>query len=148
MPSASGYLLDTNILLYLLRRKEQGEQIDQRFGLRSIIANCIISVVTVGEMESLARKFTWGPDKIADLKTLLDAVPWVDINDSAIIDAYGRIDHFSESSGRPMGKNDVWIAATAHVTQITLLTTDNDFDHLQGQFLNRIWIDPNFKNPT
>jgi tRNA(fMet)-specific endonuclease VapC len=142
MPSASGYLLDTNILLHLLRGKELGQRIDQQYGLRSTIANCIISVVTVGEMESLARKFKWGQDKTAELKKLVDAVPWVDINDAALIAAYGTIDDFSDTSGRPMGKNDVWIAATAHVTQITLLTADKDFDHLQGKFLNRIWIDP------
>ena len=68
MPSASGYLLDTNILLHLLRGKELGQSIDQRFSLRSTIANCIIPVVTVGEMESLARKFKWGQDKITELK--------------------------------------------------------------------------------
>ena len=33
-----------------------------------------------------------------------------------------------------MGKNDVWIAATAHVNGAILLTTDNDFDHLTPLF--------------
>jgi len=41
-----------------------------------------------------------------------------------------------------MGKNDLWIAATAHVTGATLLTTDKDFDHLDPQFLVRVWINP------
>jgi len=40
-----------------------------------------------------------------------------------------------------MGKNDLWIAATAHVTGATLLTADADFDHLNGAFLNRVLID-------
>jgi tRNA(fMet)-specific endonuclease VapC len=141
MAPASGYLLDTNILLHLLRGKELGQFIDQQFALRNSLANCIISVVTVGEMQSLARKFAWGQGKISELEKLLEALPWVDINDPFVIDAYGRIDQFSDTKGRPMGKNDAWIAATAHVTKITLLTTDKDFDHLQGTFLNRIWID-------
>jgi len=34
-----------------------------------------------------------------------------------------------------MGKNDLWIAATASVLEATLLTTDFDFDHLKGVFL-------------
>lgn len=29
-----------------------------------------------------------------------------------------------------MDKNDVWIAAIAKLSQMTLLTTDADFDHL------------------
>jgi predicted nucleic acid-binding protein len=36
-----------------------------------------------------------------------------------------------------MGKNDIWIAATVNVTGATLLTTDQDFDHLDGVFLAR-----------
>lgn len=33
-----------------------------------------------------------------------------------------------------MGKNDLWIAATAHVTQSILITTDLDFNHLHKTF--------------
>ena len=41
-----------------------------------------------------------------------------------------------------MGKNDLWIAATAFVTKATLLTTDKDFDHMHPAFLQRDWINP------
>ena len=41
-----------------------------------------------------------------------------------------------------MGKNDLWIAATAKATGATLLTTDKDFDHLYPGQINRIYIDP------
>lgn len=34
-----------------------------------------------------------------------------------------------------MGKNDLWIAATAYALEADLLTTDDDFDHL-----NHNWI--------
>ena len=47
-----------------------------------------------------------------------------------------------QEGAQPLGKNDLWIAATAHVTGATLLTTDKDFDHLAGQFLKREWVDP------
>ena len=40
-----------------------------------------------------------------------------------------------------MGKNDLWIAATASVLKANLLVIDHDFDHLDGVFLNRIYID-------
>jgi predicted nucleic acid-binding protein len=46
-----------------------------------------------------------------------------------------------------MGKNDVWIAATASVLEGTLITTDTDFDHLQGEFLDRIYVDPEADAP-
>ncbi len=41
-----------------------------------------------------------------------------------------------------LGKNDLWIAATAQVTGAAILTTDRDFDPLHGLFLQRDWIDP------
>lgn len=35
-----------------------------------------------------------------------------------------------------MGKNDLWIAATGALLGLTLITTDTDFNHLQGVFLD------------
>ena len=35
-----------------------------------------------------------------------------------------------------MGKNDIWIAATASVFKLTLVTTDKDFDHLKDKYLD------------
>jgi predicted nucleic acid-binding protein len=41
-------------------------------------------------------------------------------------------------SARNMGKNDIWIAATAAISYSTLITTDNDFEHLENVFINLI----------
>jgi tRNA(fMet)-specific endonuclease VapC len=35
-----------------------------------------------------------------------------------------------------MGKNDLWIAATASLLNLKLVTTDRDFDHLETSFLS------------
>jgi len=40
-----------------------------------------------------------------------------------------------------MGKNDVWIAATASILDITLITTDKDFNHLDKEYLDLKLID-------
>lgn len=64
-----------------------------------------------------------------------------------IVYAYAQIDAYSQNklvnhplpkglSARNMGKNDIWLAATAHVTDCIFVTTDHDFDHLQGVYLN------------
>jgi len=34
-----------------------------------------------------------------------------------------------------MGKNDRWIAATASVPDMDLLTSDKDFEHLDGAYI-------------
>lgn len=46
-------------------------------------------------------------------------------------------------TARNMGKNDLWIAATASVTHATLLTTDQDFRHLHKKYLQVAEIDQN-----
>lgn len=76
----------------------------------------------------------------------------VDINNEQIIRRYAEIDAYSqckdptkpnppEMSPRNMGKNDIWISATASVLNATLLTTDHDFDHLHKVFLTVAYID-------
>jgi tRNA(fMet)-specific endonuclease VapC len=35
-----------------------------------------------------------------------------------------------------MGKNDLWIASLAAVLGLQLVTTDGDFDHLNGVFFD------------
>ncbi len=40
-----------------------------------------------------------------------------------------------------MGKNDLWIAATCSTLGTTLITTDQDFNHLDKTFLNLQRVD-------
>ena len=142
MSARGGYLLDTNIMLALMRANPLGQLIETTNGLRASLNRSLISVVTVGEMLSLARQFGWGKTKTTHLEALLNQLVWIDINNHLILDAYGELDHESRKVGRPMGGNDVWIAATARVSGATLLSTDRDFDHLHGIWIDRIWIDP------
>jgi|SRR5579883_2163666 len=140
-------LLDTNILVHLIRGKAVGLAIAANFGLKAGLNRCVISVVTVGEMYALSRKWGWGAQKVIDLQKLLGQVVWVDINHPDILDAYGELEDVNSKAGRTMGKNDVWIAATAKVSGATLLTTDGDFDHLNPAHLTRIRVDEKTGNP-
>jgi predicted nucleic acid-binding protein len=145
---SAGFLLDTNIIVALIRANPLGKSIDQQYDLRASLNRSMVCVVTVGEMLSLAHKFEWGTKKTEELRGLLGEIVWLDINHPEILDAYGEIDYATSAAGMPMGKNDVWVAAVAKVSGATLLTTDRDFDQLQGTFIDRIWIDPGgSKNP-
>ena len=139
--TTTGYLLDTNILVHLIRWKAVGRAIEINFGLLQTLHRSVISVVTVGEMYSLVRKWASGITKIGQLTRLLDELVWIDINRTDILQTYGELDDLSNRTGRPMGKNDVWLAATARVSGMKLLTTDGDFDHLNRSYLTRIRID-------
>ena len=123
-------VLDTNILVHLLRGKQAGQVIERLYEVSRRTPRAIISVVTKGELKALAYKFEWGPDKHQRLDAMLAGLPAVDISHGAIIDSYAKIDHGSVALGVKMGKNDLWIAATTLVVGGVLLTTDVDFNHL------------------
>ena len=123
-------VLDTNILLHLLRGKKAGQVIDHDYQVSGRNPRAIISVVTKGELKALAYKFEWGPEQHARLDEMLASLPSADISHSAIIDAYAAIDFASMALGVTTGKNDLWIAATTLVVKGVLLTTDTDFNHL------------------
>lgn len=123
-------VLDTNILLHLLRGRQAGQAIERLYGVSQRTPRAIISVVVKGELKALAYKFEWGPDNHTRLDAMLAGLPAADISHSAIISSYAEIDHGSMVLGVKMGKNDLWIAATTLVVDGVLLTTDADFDHL------------------
>jgi len=142
----SGFLLDTNVLVALIRGNPLGKRIDSQYDLSANLNRSMISVVTVGELYSLGRKFGWKEKKLETLASLLAEIVWIDIHHQEVFEAYAEIDCYLEQTvkpAQPIGHNDFWIAATARAAGATLLTTDRDFDPLQGQLIDRIWIDPN-----
>ncbi len=142
-------LLDTNILVRLIRDDSVGQRIQADFGLRERSERPLISIITVGEIYALARKLGWGAAKRDQLASLVRHFPVVQLKQQ-IADKYAEIDYFCEKvsmPARPMGQNDMWIAATASETEASLLTTDSDFDHLNGRFLTVISLDPKSAAP-
>jgi len=129
------FVLDTNIVLAYIRQSTQYLNAERRLSLTADDVQLIVSVVTIGEIHVLATRNNWGEKKTAQLDTFIkQALFVVDVSSGApeLLDAYVEIDCFS--NGRSMGKNDLWIAATAKVTESTLVTTDGDFDHLGGVY--------------
>lgn len=140
MPPPDLFLLDTNVLIHLIRGDELGAKIDGQYGLRSAFRRSIICVVTVGELYAFAARRNWGPKKQAQLEDILDELVVQDLNHPGVLRAYGEIDLACKK--HPIGQNDMWIAAVCRAAKATLLTTDKDFDHLHPSELRRIWIDP------
>jgi tRNA(fMet)-specific endonuclease VapC len=135
-------LLDTNIILHLVRRSALAELILKRYQFRENGEQPLISVVTVGEVYSLAYRWKWGERKLSTLSDLLDEAMIIPLEYAGLTEAYARIDAHCRNAGRPIGENDCWIAATAAVTGAILITTDSDFNAVHPLFLNREWIDP------
>ena len=139
-------LLDTNILVHLVRENRTGRSIDSRFLLRKREEKSLVSIVTVGEALAISRRLAWGPAKIAALQALFQGLVIVNIS-NAILEHYAQIDVILRRAGRPVQQNDMWIAATAAASGAHLLTTDRDFDPLYPAYLDRTWIDPQQPDP-
>jgi len=142
------FVLDTNILLHLVRGKQTAQTINAY--LDSLTEpHYIISVVSMAEAESVVRQVgNWSEKKIQRLRQLFQQFTIMDIQagNEELLAGYVHIDAFSQGkvpapngkmlqhSARNMGKNDLWIAATTHALQATLITTDADFEHLNQIF--------------
>ena len=137
------FLLDTNVLVALIRGKALGAWIDAQYQLRAAAERPVVCVVTVGEIRSLARQFKWGEDKRKALNKIVEELVIVDIHSEDMLAAYEEIDSDGVLAGQKIGKNDIWIAAASRVTQRSLLTTDTDFlkDHLK-KHIKVIYVDP------
>lgn len=140
------FVLDTNVLVHFIRSDDHIRQIDRQFSLFSTDNAAFISIVSVGEIRSLAFQFGWGESKISRMNHFLHALRPFPIENEEIAAAYADLDAFSQGvhprfpapvgmTSRNMGKNDLWIAATTLLFNATLLTTDHDFEHLTPQFL-------------
>ena len=142
--AATAYLLDTNIVIYLLRGKEVGETIDAAYGFRAGRTTAIVSVVTVGELRAFAMLAGWGEKKQESLRKLLEQIVQLSISREGILDAYARVEYYTQrelSPAKKMAKNDLWIAATALAAKLPILTADGDFDNVRGMGIEVVALD-------
>jgi tRNA(fMet)-specific endonuclease VapC len=143
MPDASTpLLLDTPILLHLVRRDALAEWALGYYRFLEQASQPLVSVVSVGEIYAISLRLGWGHAKRQQLERILDQALTVPLDYPRLVEAYARIDTHCRRMGTPLGENDTWIAATAHATGARLLTTDRDFNHVAPTFLSLDWIDP------
>ncbi|MEM9887212.1 MAG: type II toxin-antitoxin system VapC family toxin [Bacteroidota bacterium] len=145
------YLLDTNIIITYSRKNALAERIEKQYALLSGEHVLYVSVVSLGEIDAYIKKFRIGKRKQHIIQRTLELTYQIDIGYQEIISKYGDIDAFSQAktklpgyhfTARNMGKNDLWIAATASHYDLTLLTTDQDFNHLDQAFLDLEYVQP------
>ena len=100
----------------------------------------VLPVVVVGELKSFALNNKWQTARNTLVQHIMESYPIADVGPH-LTDQYMRLDAYSRGNlpGQPlprgmsahtMGKNDLWIAATALDLDMPLYTADNDFNHL------------------
>jgi len=143
--NATLYLLDTSILLALVRGGLLADYIRATFKLEELVARPLASIVSHGELRAIADRRAWSAGKRKTLVDLLEAHVTLDLGDEAIVQSYVEADAVSRrlaGGARTIGDNDQWIAATAKAADAVLLTADKDFLHFSPAFCRVHYVDP------
>lgn len=148
------YLLDTSVLVEIITDSPCSRWAEKEFNLSSEETPTLTSIVSSGEVLKLAKHRGWGQKKLDRMDKCLEGYLPINIDSSHIIDAYATIGAWSERArivapdwpplpypAVRMGKNDLWIAATAHALNLTVLSTDRGFEFLDKKWIDYIYID-------
>ena len=96
------------------------------------IRDCGISVVVLGELEWGVRRSTRVRENHASLQNWLAAVQVVQMDDEAAR-RYGQLRADLGAIGRPIGPNDLWVAAHALALDLPLITNNlSEFERVPG----------------
>lgn len=142
-------LLDTNVVYHL--SKDPALKPLREF-INPNNQKIFISIISIGELKAIALQNNWGYRRQNIVKAILEESIVVEINEN-LADTYAQIDAYSQrrnpafsnysfDTPRNMGKNDLWLAATAALLGLKLVTTDGDFNHLHNEFLEVQLIKP------
>ena len=126
------YLLDTNIVSYLLRG--QCQDLKQRI-LNTAHDQVCISVITAGELAYGFKKAKPSRRLVsmqAKLNTFLQAILTRPLP-AGVAEQYGKIRSALEKKGTPIGGNDLWLAAHALEEDLVLVTNNiREFERVAG----------------
>lgn len=123
------YLLDTHICIYIQREKP--EEVSAHFEQLQP-GDAAISVITWGELLYGAEKSRQHKRTMELLEEFRSFVPVLPMPESAG-STYGAIRASLESKGRPIGNNDLWIAAHAKEENLTVVTNnEREFQRVPG----------------
>jgi tRNA(fMet)-specific endonuclease VapC len=116
-PPPARRLVDTDVLSYIVRSDTRAEP------YRTYLAGKEIGVrfQTVAELRRWGRTHLWGPSRWQQLQQVLARIT-VFLVDDALIDAWAYITATRERQGRPIATGDAWIAATAWLQGLPLVT--------------------------
>lgn len=113
------FLLDTNICIaYKKRKPGVPERIDALPA-----GQAVMSVVTWGELVLGAEKSQRRAESFAILTRVREMIPVLGLDETAG-EHYGAIRGELEMQGRPIGPNDMWIAAHARAMDLRLVTNN------------------------
>lgn len=125
------YLLDTNILIYLIR--SQSAQVAQRVDALRPEDRLCMSFITWAELLKGAERSTRKPEVLLRLEALARQVSVMYPSGPSICRHYAEQFTRLKNAGTPIGANDLWIACHALAEEATLVTHNSrEFCRVSG----------------
>jgi tRNA(fMet)-specific endonuclease VapC len=129
------YLLDTNIVIYVIKRRP----VEVLGVFNENAGRMAISAITLSELYHGAEKSATVAQNLAvveEFSSLLEVLPYT----PKASQHYGAIRSELEKAGRPIGVNDLHIAAHARSEGLTLVTNNlAEFERVPG-LLTENWV--------
>ena len=129
------YLLDTNIVIYVIKRRP----IEVMGIFNENAGRMAISAITLSELFHGAEKSAKVAQNLAvveEFASLLEVLPYT----AKASQHYGAVRAALEKAGRPIGVNDLHIAAHARSEGLTLVTNNlTEFERVPG-LLTENWV--------
>ena len=125
-------MLDADTCIYASNRRVG-------FKPRLPLHECAISIVVLGELEFGVARSRRVEENQAALRTLLSAIHVVE-PDVDVAGRYGQLRAHLRLIGRPIGPNDLWIAAHALALDMPLVTNNlAEFSRVPG-LVTETWL--------
>ena len=125
------YMLDTNILIYLIKNKPP--IVAERINALESSAQLCISFFTFAELLKGAERSTRKPDVLHRLDELIRVVPVRYGGDRLLCEHYAVQFTRLRAAGTPIGANDLWIACHALADDCILVTNNTrEFERVGG----------------
>ena len=117
------YVADTSVASLILRKRPEVSAYRERLEGSRIY----LSFQTIAEMRFGALLKNWGGKRRRELEDFLSSCTTLEYTDE-LADKWAIIMKEARLAGRRLESGDAWIAATALLLDIPLLTHDRDFD--------------------
>ena len=125
------YMLDTNILIYLIKNKPPA--VAERINALGSDAALCMSFFSFAELLLGAERSTRKADVRRQLDALTRVVPVRYAAGRALCEHYAELSARLRAAGTPIGANDLWIACHALADDCTLVTNNlREFERLPG----------------
>lgn len=130
------YMLDTNICIYII--KNNPISVRQKFEQISA-SNLVLSMVTLAELRYGAEKSQAREKAIKAIEQLSRHIQIAEL-DEVVAEHYADIRAQLEREGKPIGNNDLWLAAHARAKNWVLVSNNTrEFERVVGLRLEN-WV--------